>query len=344
MPRLCEIFTLHHYLGKKVFAMTETILLAMLVLTGLSFKYVYSWRGVERFNSVREYTRKGWPIFAPLNCLLYLLTKPFARSSFVDPQKIADLNVIKENWETIREEALALYSQGEFDKTTDKSNAAYYDVGFRTFYKYGWSKFYLKWYGVNHASAQRLCPKTAEILAPLKSINGAMFSLLPAGSKLTRHLDPVACSLRYHLGLSTPNTNKCFINVDGENRHWRDGEHFLFDETYLHFARNDSNTDRLILMCDVERPMFLFGGLINWLYKHVMKMAVVPNTAEDKPGVANRVFATVAPLLERSKALKKTNRKKYKLIKWSVNLCLTAVVFLLGWGAVETIAWAISDS
>ncbi|MCK7459855.1 aspartyl/asparaginyl beta-hydroxylase domain-containing protein [Idiomarina aminovorans] len=324
--------------------MAETVLVVVTLLVVLSLKYVYSWRGNERFDSVREYMRKGWPIFAPLNCLLYALTKPFARRSFVDAERIADLKVIKDNWETIREEAIGLYTQGEFDKTTDKSNAAYYDVGFRTFYKYGWSKFYLKWYGSNHASAKRLCPKTTEILAPLKSINGAMFSLLPAGSQLTRHLDPVACSLRYHLGLSTPNTNSCFINVDGEDCYWRDGEHFLFDETYLHFARNDSDTDRLILMCDVERPMFLFGGGINWLYKHVMKMAVVPNTTEDKPGIANRIFATVAPLLERSKALKKTNRRKYKFVKWSVNLSLMSAMFFLGWGTVELIEWRISDN
>jgi len=324
--------------------MVEIVLVVVILLVALSFKYVYSWRGNERFDSVREYMRKGWPIFAPLNCLLYALTKPFARRSFVDAERIADLKVIKDNWETIREEAIGLYTQGEFDKTTDKSNAAYYDVGFRTFYKYGWSKFYLKWYGSEHASARRLCPQTTEILSSLKSVNGAMFSLLPAGSKLTRHLDPVACSLRYHLGLSTPNDTDCFLNVDGQPRYWKDGEHFLFDETYIHYARNDSNSDRLILMCDVERPMFFFGGVINWFYKSVMKMAVVPNTTEDKTGIANRVFASVAPALERSKALKQTDRKKYKLLKWSVNLSLLSVLFLFGWGTIEGVGWMVEDT
>lgn len=316
-------------------AITALVLVALLTLT--SFVFVYRWRGAERFDSVREYTRKGWPLFAPLNCLLYVFTKPFARGAYVDPQKIADLKVIQDSWETIRDEALALYHHGEFDKTTDKANAAYYDVGFRTFYKYGWSKFYLKWYGTNHNSAVRLCPKTTELLAPLKSINGAMFSLLPAGSQLTRHLDPVACSLRYHLGLSTPNSPECFINVDGQSKHWRDGEHFLFDETYIHFARNETDTDRLILMCDVERPTFILGGIVNWFYKYVMRMAVVPNTDEDKPGLANRIFATITPLLERSKELKKTNRKKYKLVKWAVNLTIIAVMALLFWLIVELI-------
>ncbi|MGH6634584.1 MAG: aspartyl/asparaginyl beta-hydroxylase domain-containing protein, partial [Gammaproteobacteria bacterium] len=54
-------------------------------------------------------------------------------------------------------------------------------------------------------------------------------------------------SLRYHLGLVTPSSDDCFINVDGVPYSWRDGEAFLFDETYLHYARNDSDQYRLIL-------------------------------------------------------------------------------------------------
>ena len=42
-----------------------------------------------------------------------------------------------------------------------------------------------------------------------------MFAELPPGSRLVRHRDPYAGSLRYHLGLLTPNDPGCFIEVDG---------------------------------------------------------------------------------------------------------------------------------
>ncbi len=41
--------------------------------------------------------------------------------------------------------------------------------------------------------------------------------------------------------------------MDGERHSWRDGHGVVFDETYLHWAENRSDKDRLILFCDIER-------------------------------------------------------------------------------------------
>ena len=62
--------------------------------------------------------------------------------------------------------------------------------------------------------------------------------------------------MRYHIGLVTPNDPKCFINVDGERYFWKDGEAVMFDETYIHFAANETDQQRIILFCDVERPVY----------------------------------------------------------------------------------------
>ena len=140
-----------------------------------SFVYVYKYRGELRYTGVREYVRKGWPIFAPLNCMLYLFTEPRGRRVFMDLAEFPELTPVRENWQVIREEALRLYKAGYFEKTVDTKSGAYFDVGFRTFYKYGWSKFYLKWYGHIHASAQSLCPETVKLVKDIKCVNGAMF-------------------------------------------------------------------------------------------------------------------------------------------------------------------------
>ena len=96
----------------------------------------------------------------------------------------------------------------------------------------------MKWYDEPPPSAKALCPKTVALVASIPSVNAAMFAVLPPGGKLGAHRDPYAGSLRYHLGLVTPNAETCRIVVDGEPYHWRDGEAVIFDETFIHSAEN----------------------------------------------------------------------------------------------------------
>ena len=312
--------------------------LIMLIIVGFcvgSLAYAYSLRGEARWSGFGEYVRKGWPIFTPFNCLLYLFTERRARPPIMNMADFPELAELQENWETIRDEAMALMSEGGFDAITDPDQASYYDIGFRTFYKYGWTKYYLTWYGYTHESAKQSCPKTVELLRKNPAVNGAMFSLLPPGGQLTRHLDPVACSLRYHLGLNTPNDDRCYISVDGREYSWRDGEPLLFDVTFLHFAHNDADRPRLILMCDIDRPMSFLGRFLNLPYKWLMRATVVPNTDQDQRGFANRVFSGLVPLLERSKNLKQTNLVAYKALKYTVNTILLLLVAGLVWGALQ---------
>lgn len=76
-----------------------------------------------------------------------------------------------------------------------------------------------------------------------------------AGKPPRQDRDPFAGSLRYHLGLLTPNSERCRIVVDGQAYHWRDGEAVMFDETFVHWAENTTDKTRLILSCDIERPL-----------------------------------------------------------------------------------------
>ena len=177
-----------------------------------------------------------------------------------------------------------------------------------------------------------------EILRQVPAVRGAMFALLPAHSQLTRHADPVAVSLRYHLGLATPNQQACFIDVDGRQLSWRDGEVLMFDETYLHYVRNDTDHDRLILMCDVRRPVNFLGSMVDFFYSSLTRASVVPNTPEDRRGVANRIFSWLSPLLARSKQLKTTNRPQYLLLKWSVNTLLLVLLLSLAIGVVTLLS------
>lgn len=316
------------------------------ILFGFGFAsmgYVYLWRGQARWESLSEYLRKGWPIFTPLNCLLYMFTEKRAATAIPKMLDFPELQIIEDNWQMIRDEAVKLWEDGTFQKAHDPNSDAHYDLGFRTFYKYGWSKFYLTWYGYTHNSALRMLPNTVNLLNNVSCVNGAMLTVLPPGSKLTRHLDPVAVSLRYHLGLKTPNDDKCFINVDGQNLSWRDGKGFLFDETYLHYAQNNTDQVRVILMCDVKRPMHFIGNIFYFFYRALIRLTVVPNTEEDKRGFVNAIFSTLSPILRKTKVLKIENRPLYLLIKWTVNLTLFALLGGLFYFAAKLFANLISN-
>lgn len=176
----------------------------------------------------------------------------------------------------------------------------------------------------------QLCPKTTELLNGIGSVKAAMFAELPPGSRLVRHRDPYAGSLRYHLGLSVPNDPACFISVDGERYHWRDGEAVMFDETYIHHAENNTDKDRIILFCDVERPMkYRWAAAFNrWFSRTVLASASSPNAEGDKTGKLNQAFKYLYKIRLRGKELKKRNRTRYYLEQWAL---LAAVVALFVW-------------
>lgn len=319
-------------------------LAGMLTYCLCSVAYVYRWRGNTRYAGLTQYLRKSWPIFAPLNCILYMTTRSWARKPVLAGTAMPDLSLLRDNWQVIRDEALALRSDGAFEAAKAAGSAGSYDVGFRTFFKRGWSKFYLLWYGTTHRSALRTCPRTVALLHQARVVKGAMFAILPAGSELSLHADPLACSLRYHLGLQTPNSDRCFIEVDGVSVSWRDGEDFIFDETYPHQAQNGADTERLILLCDVARPLNVGGRAFNALYQVLARGTLVPNTEEDRRGLANTVFAAIAPLSAKTRALKETHRARYKALKHTINATLVSMMMAGVYGlfrAAEAVVEAI---
>jgi len=87
--------------------MSTLIMLAIVAFCVGSMAYAYAYRGQARWTGFGEYVRKGWPLFTPFNCLLYLFTKPKARPAIMDVSKFPELAELQENWEVIRDEALA---------------------------------------------------------------------------------------------------------------------------------------------------------------------------------------------------------------------------------------------
>lgn len=296
----------------------------LLVLLSYVFSIAYTHlRGAVRLKFLRQLTDHS-SFMAPVNAIMYLFSA-VPRSPYIDLTRFPQLNVLRDHWETIRDEAALLYQEG-YITASDQ----YDDIGFNSFFRRGWKRFYLKWYNKPLMSAQKLCPKTVDLIQTIPTINAAMFTLLPKDSFLFEHRDPYAGSLRYHLGLITPNSEKCCIYVDGKPYSWRDGKAVLFDETFVHRAENKTNQDRIILFCDVRRPLTnkLADAFNSFFSRTVMRAASSKNLPTEQVGTINKSFKYVYQIRLLGKRLKNYDRRLYYIVKYAIYLAFLALLFL----------------
>jgi beta-hydroxylase len=262
---------------------------------------------------------------APINLFMHVFSKVPSKP-YLALDQFKELEPLQQNWQIIRAEAENLLALKKI-KAAEQNN----DAGFNSFFKNGWKRFYLKWYDASHPSAEQLCPQTYALLKSIPTVKAAMFAELPPGGKLNPHRDPFAGSLRYHLGLATPNDDRCFIDVDGERHSWRDGQGVMFDETYIHWAINGSESDRIILFCDVERPMrYRWAQAVNrWLGRTMMTAAASPNEQGDQTGLVSKLFKVSYVAGQYRRRYKAWNKNAYKATKFGLIIALAAAIIFL---------------
>jgi beta-hydroxylase len=297
-------------------------LVKWLLLAGFAASAIYlHYRGRVRLGFFRQLTDHS-SFTAPYNVLMYACSA-VPGTPFVDVAAFPELAPLRENWRTLRDEGLQLFDEGYI-----RGAAKYNDIGFHSFFKGGYGRFYIKWYADPPPSAMALCPKSVALIESIPSINAAMFAVLPPGAKLGAHRDPYAGSLRYHLGLVTPNAETCCIAVDGQTYHWRDGEDVVFDETYVHSAENRSEVARLILFCDIDRPLAPrpVAALNRIVRRTVMRATRTENLEGDQVGLVNRLFSYVYQVRLFGKRIKEKSRFAYYTLKWAL---IGGIVYLI---------------
>lgn len=124
-----------------------------------------------------------------------------------------------------------------------------------------WGAYYLWHYGDKNAEAETLCPTAFKALeaVPQPDIPGqapiALFSRLKGNTRIPPHNGMVNTRLICHLPLIVPE-NCGAIRVGNEARPWVEGELLIFDDSMLHEAWNDSDSERVVLLFDIWRPEF----------------------------------------------------------------------------------------
>ena len=140
-----------------------------------------------------------------------------------------------------------------------------------------WKTLYLRAYGVDTKLAKYF-PKTMDLINQCPCTL-AFFSLLEPGAKLNPHTGIYKGVIRYHLGLIVPEQwTKCFINIDGKNLYWREGEDIMFDDMYTHYVENNTNQQRVILFLDIKRDFHnIFLNCMNSIFLRFIKSNDVLN-------------------------------------------------------------------
>ncbi len=279
--------------------------------TFLCTLYVH-FRGKERLRFERQLTEhSGW--LSPLNCLFYAFSS-VPKDPILPVESFPELAPLKANWKVMREEALELLSQGKIAYNEEDM-----DLAFLAFKKLGWKRFYLRWYHDFFPSALEGCPKTVEICRNIPGLNAAAFTMLPPGAHLGKHRDPLASSLRYHLTLVAPNDPECCLFVDDKTVVWNEGEDFVFDETYVHWAHNHTDKTRIIFFADFTRP--LYPGPVRWLNEFLIRYVYRITRSRNDMGESGGLACKVTPILLHAKKFfrgikERVNRKLYYTVKY----------------------------
>lgn len=121
-----------------------------------------------------------------------------------------------------------------------------------------WTGHYFYRHGERREDNCTACPNTAAALDAIALIRirahgpEVLYSVFTPGTHLLPHRGVTNARAVSHLPLIVP--SDCALRVGGEERHWREGQTLVFDDTYEHEAWNRSSELRVVLIADVWNP------------------------------------------------------------------------------------------
>jgi len=122
-----------------------------------------------------------------------------------------------------------------------------------------WDAYFFYRHGERYTEHHRDCPRTSAALDAVPSLcrireHGpeVCFSVLTPGTHILKHRGVTNTRLVTHFPLIVPDS--CAISVGGEERVWREGECFSFDDTFEHEAWNRGTSTRVVMLLDVWNP------------------------------------------------------------------------------------------
>ena len=173
-----------------------------------------------------------------------------ANDPVLDSRSFAWTALLRENWRTIRDEALDVLAEPETIPLLDAISPDHERIAPPG----KWRSYFLHGYGCAVTENLECCPKTADIVARIPNLNSAFFSILAPGAHIPPHRGVTKGLLTCHLGLIVP-AGRLRMRVDQEYVRWREGETLVFDDTFQHEVWNDTDETRVVLLVQFGRPL-----------------------------------------------------------------------------------------
>ncbi len=223
-------------------------------------------------NSVQYKIKKfvGIIIIRIVEALLSL----FDNRAWMPKEEYAFTGILESNADEIRKEFLNIQPQiSNIEKLFPEATVNVSDDN--------WKTFFLIAYGHDLIEHLQACPVTAASLSQIPNATSAMFSVLEPHRQIPLHRGEYKGMLRCHLGVIIPDRDKCYIVVNEEKRHWKEGECLFFDDTFPHYATNESDARRVVLFIDILRTYpFPFNHLNHFIFKQVSQSEFIYEVLE----------------------------------------------------------------
>jgi beta-hydroxylase len=202
------------------------------------------------------------------------LNRVIARNSliptgrFIDPRDVPGLEILRQNWEVIRDEALAVMAGNVEIPPLGRISPDHRRIA----PDQAWKSFFFYAYGYTSLENRSRCPRTAAVIDKVPDVVVAFYSIFDTQTRIPPHHGVTKAMLNVHLGLSVPlDKDACAIRVEGSVRHWEEGELLVFDETNRHEAWNEAIQPRIVLFLQVMRPMNWLGRLLSKAFLAAVK-------------------------------------------------------------------------
>lgn len=162
---------------------------------------------------------------------------------------------IKE-WESVKE---LLDNITEIKKEVLLASNYLSDIGdtpyFYDFANINWDKFIIRWFDKPSEQAKKLFPLTLSIFDKHKDILNMLVSVLQPHSRIQPHRGASALNIRLLIPIDVPQSEKCFLNVNGTKLFYHKEKLIAFDDTYMHEVQNNTDKPRIVLHCDLKRKL-----------------------------------------------------------------------------------------
>lgn len=158
---------------------------------------------------------------------------------------------LREHWRAIRDEAVAVALSRHAAPSLSAISPDHRAIAEVD----KWRSFFLWGYGYRIDENADRCPVTTGLVERIPGLNSAFFSILAPGTHIPDHRGVTKGLLTCHLGLIVPRDGDVRMRVDTRFLRWAEGETLVFDDTYRHEVWNDTDSIRVVLLVQVERPL-----------------------------------------------------------------------------------------